>query len=763
MLIITGDFNAKVGSQPSPYNDVMGKHGEGVRNENGEKLCEFCADNELLITGTLFPHKKIHKLTWASPDGRTINQIDHVLVNRKFRTSVRDTRVFRGADLSSDHYLVKTFIKIKLKRMKKQCPRRNKYDTNKLNDETTRMQFCLKLKNRYEVLETEYADQNEEPSVIEKLNKNLEVALNETAKEVLGYKKTKSKPWISEEAWALIDERKQINQNINSTRSERLKQQLRERYKAKNKEVKKRIKADKKEWINNIAKEAEDAAANHHMKTLYSLTKTLSNEKPKKCVTINNKDGKTITNSEERKERWKEHFSEILNRPEPEHPLIVDDNVSEISDIDINPPTVSEIEQAIKRLKNGKAAGEDLIQAELLKADVRYTGNKIHELLTEIWKEEKVPINWKKGLIVKLPKKGNLKNCKNWRGITLLPVISKILGRILIDRIKAGLDHQLRKEQAGYRSNRSTIDQIFILRNIIEQSIEWQSALYINFIDFEKAFDSIHRDSLWSIMRLYGIPNKIISIIKSLYDQFGCAVIDGSETTEWFQVKTGVKQGCNMSGFLFLLVIDWIMKNTVGNGENGIRWKFTSKLDDLDFADDIALLSSTINQLQQKTDKLVNNSKNVGLKTNREKCKILRINTPNENPITINGEAVEEVKKFEYLGATVSDQGGGAEDLHNRINKARNAFNRLKNIWNSNNITRKTKIRLFNSLVKPVLMYGSETWKMTEGDDHKIDTFQQKCLRKILCIRWQDHITNEIVMERAGLEKISDQLLKRRW
>ena len=101
--------------------------------------------------------------------------------------------------------------------------------------------------------------------------------------------------------------------------------------------MKKRIKADKKEWINNIAKEAEDAAANHHMKTLYSLTKTLSNEKPKKCVTINNKDGKTITNSEERKERWKEHFSEILNRPEPEHPLIVDDNVSEISDIDINP------------------------------------------------------------------------------------------------------------------------------------------------------------------------------------------------------------------------------------------------------------------------------------------------------------------------------------------------------------------------------------------------------------------------------------------
>ena len=102
---------------------------------------------------------------------------------------------------------------------------------------------------------------------------------------------------------------------------------------------------------------------------------------------------------------------------------------------------------------------------------------------------------------MKLPKKGNLKNCKNWRGITLLTVVSKVLGRILIDRMKSGVDNRLRKEQAGYRPGRGTTDQVFILRNIIEQSHEWQSSLYLNFIDFEKAFDSVHRDSLWIIMR----------------------------------------------------------------------------------------------------------------------------------------------------------------------------------------------------------------------------------------------------------------------
>ena len=79
------------------------------------------------------------------------------------------------------------------------------------------------------------------------------------------------------------------------------------------------------------------------------------------------------------------------------------------------------------------------------------------------------------------------------------------------------------------------------MRSIIEQSIEWQSSLYVNFIDFEKAFDSVHRDSLWLIMRSYGIPSKIINMVKALYVDFECTVVDGHNTTEWFKIKTGVK------------------------------------------------------------------------------------------------------------------------------------------------------------------------------------------------------------------------------
>lgn len=91
MLIVTGDMNAKMGDENEGYKRVMGRHGLGKGNDNGERLCEMSDMNELVITGTLFPHKNIHKATWVSPDGKTRNQIDHVLINKRFRNSVKDT------------------------------------------------------------------------------------------------------------------------------------------------------------------------------------------------------------------------------------------------------------------------------------------------------------------------------------------------------------------------------------------------------------------------------------------------------------------------------------------------------------------------------------------------------------------------------------------------------------------------------------------------------------------------------------------------
>jgi len=143
---------------------------------------------------------------------------------------------------------------------------------------------------------------------------------------------------------------------------------------------------------------------------------------------------------------------------------------------------------------------------------------ELEDLFEIIWNTETIPGDWTKGIIVKIPKKGDTTICDNHRGINLLSVVpSKIFTRVIINWLYDEVNRLLRSGQAGFRRGRSTTEQIFILRNIIKQSIEWQLPIYINFIDFEKAFDSVHRDSLWTIMKYYGIPEKIVKMIKLLY------------------------------------------------------------------------------------------------------------------------------------------------------------------------------------------------------------------------------------------------------
>ena len=156
----------------------------------------------------------------------------------------------------------------------------------------------------------------------------------------------------------------------------------------------------------------------------------------------------------------------------------------------------------------------------------------------------------------------------------------------------------LRENQAGFRPSRSTTDQITTLRIIVEQSLEWRTALCINFIDYEKAFDSLDRNGLWDLMANYGIPSKIISLVKNTYEGTNCRILHEGGLTESFSIESGVRQGCLLSPFLFLLAVDWIMKETTTGSRNGIQWSLVEQLEDLDFADDLALQAHTHTQIR---------------------------------------------------------------------------------------------------------------------------------------------------------------------
>ncbi|VDP20395.1 unnamed protein product [Schistosoma margrebowiei] len=243
LTILIGDLNAKVGIDNTGYEDIMGRHGQGQRKENGERFANLCAFNKLVIGGTIFPHRRIHKATWISPDHTTKNQIDHTGINKKFRRTMEDVRTRRGADAASDHHLVVANLKLKLKKnwttgqtALQRFITTFLRDTNKINE------FKISLNNRFQALQDLL---KEEETAMEDNWKGIKEALTSTCQDVFGFKKHHHKEWVSIETLDMIKERKSKKKAINTSRTRAEKVQAQAEYIEINKQVKKGIRADK--------------------------------------------------------------------------------------------------------------------------------------------------------------------------------------------------------------------------------------------------------------------------------------------------------------------------------------------------------------------------------------------------------------------------------------------------------------------------------------------------------------------------------------
>jgi hypothetical protein len=156
--------------------------------------------------------------------------------------------------------------------------------------------------------------------------------------------------------------------------------------------------------------------------------------------------------------------------------------------------------------------------------------------------------------------------------------------------------------------------------------------------------------------------------------------------------------------------------------------------------------------MHEKTNDVATTSAQLGLNIHRGKTKVLKVkvNANNTHSIKLEEQVLEEVEAFTYLGSVVDKQGGTDADVRARIGKARAVFVQLKNIWGSKELSLKAKVRLFNTNVKSVLLYGSETWRTTVTTIKRVQTFINTCLRKILQIRWPDTISNKDLWQRTN-------------
>ena len=191
-------------------------------------------------------------------------------------------------------------------------------------------------------------------------------------------------------------------------------------------------------------------------------------------------------------------------------------------------------------------------------------------ICNKIWKNKTWPTNWTKSLVITLPKKGDLKLCNNYRTLSLISHPRKILLRVILNRLKHQANEIISEEQAGFMSGRSTAEQIFNLRSIIEKYHEHQQELYHVFIDFKKAFDRVWHQALWATMHKYNIDQNLIALIQELYSQATSSVYLDGDIGEWFRTTVGVRQGCLLLPTLFNIFLERIMTEPLLRNGNPI-------------------------------------------------------------------------------------------------------------------------------------------------------------------------------------------------
>ncbi|VDP85097.1 unnamed protein product [Schistosoma mattheei] len=192
------------------------------------------------------------------------------------------------------------------------------------------------------------------------------------------------------------------------------------------------------------------------------------------------------------------------------------------------------------------------------------------------------------------------------------------------------------------------------------------------------------------------------------------------------------------------------MKTCTPEGKHGIQWAACIQLDDLNFADELALLSYTHEQMRMKTNSVAAASAALGFNIHKGKTKVLKYNTENTKPTTFDGKALEDMESFTYLGSIIDELRRSGKNVKSRTGKARAPFLQLKNICNLKQLSANIKFRIFNANIKTVLVYGAETWKTTTTIVKKVQVLKTNYLHKILNIPWSDTISNSPLWERTN-------------
>ena len=727
-FLIGGDFNARIHYVRDNDIDVCGPHiiGRGMEyldnmnehtKENRALFLGFCKSHRLQVANSLFskpPEKfvtykeKVHmdeneEYNGPPYDAIKYAQIDYWLCGQIEQRAISDIQSRLDVPFDSDHFVLECKLNISFPTFKKDnAPRTSRY----AKPDSDRWIFYNN--NIRSLLEGKRCD----------LDSLTEAMKNAAASSLRIEPPNKTKKFIRQSTWAKIEERNEKARNGTTAKE----------ITNLNREIARMARRDRQD---HLIEQFNENPQDPNKKGLWRAVKGLKKKFIPNYVKMKNMDGQhvplaqraeTIANYLEQK-HWSNQAENEIN-----HSKLVDSN-----DAGVESFTIQELCAAIKAAKPNKQPGPDGLTMELIKWLDNANRRVLLSVINSWWNTKTAPSALFMARVVPIFKKGDTDIASNYRPISLLNSFYKIYMVMIRTRMQAATEHLLSKTQYGFRPSKSTSHAIYILRRIQDYSEIKGAKLSIAFLDWEKAFDKIQHDKLLVALGRLGFNSQYTEVIADCYakpqfyvkDEFGCSD---------FKVQSsGIRQGCPLSPFLFVLVmtcIDIDIQQSISayvtnNRTPGVNF------DMIYYADDTVLFSRNnraLNELLKLTEKI---SSGYGLGLNKNKCVAITMN--NDGCIHFH-DGTPLNKEFEamYLGNEINRTVNIKHEILNKMSEVRRTWFKLSAYWKASGASKKWKLIIFDAIIRSKLLYGLETIHLTQALSKSLDAFQLRSLRKIL-------------------------------
>jgi len=712
MFVCGGDFNAVVGARNEHDNPKhVGMHGLGMENSRGQWLKQWCNLENMAISNTFFPKPEVKKITHTSSMG-LLRQIDFILIPKRLKANTIDACSISAVDMGSDHNAVMAQISCRPFIPKRVHQKKHKHVHWK---DVNPSQYLVEATRILSRLELDVTLQRRCCQIEKSL---LEAAsLSELAQQSMGHGQhtnNKNLNMMVEERRALphgSDDRKTIS-----------------------KKIQKEVAA-----IRRIERRTKVAEILDKFQGLKHIAGIKGYKKKKLITSMLDENGEEQCDRQRIADIFADFYEKLYASDALRQPLCVSDDGGSIP-----PFTAKELRCELQKLKTHKCQDGAGLVAEMLKCG----GETLVEILCETYNQlllcnGEAPITWKETIITVLHKSGDERLPANYRPIVIIPILYKLFARLLYARLAPILDAEQCADQAGFRRDYSTVDHLFTFSQLREKSEEYQLSLWCAAIDFKKAFDTIDHNALWEALVHQNVPPMYVRLLQQLYqDQSGRVRTD--KLSRPFTIGRGTKQGDPLSSLLFNALLEHIMRKLkpgwhrkqfgiqLGTGDN-------ARLNNLRFADDILILGKSHRQISSMLTDLHNIASQVGLQLHPDKTKILTNATKKTGRGKNDSMEVADMKVtilpldgcVKYLGRNICMENSQEVELHNRIRAGWAKFMANRSELTSKHYTLNARLKLFDAIVSPTVLYAAGTWTLTKQQEHSLNCTQRKMLRMI--------------------------------